>query len=100
MKFIRGLQVGIRKYVLAQFEAHQKGLEKAEADANVLFWEKNMEANPDFAEDNTLWETYRFSDEELQDIDKFGIYTEKEGQRFRLPPTGTPLYDDSTETEG
>ncbi len=100
MKFIRGLQVGIRKYVLAQFEARQKGIEKAEADANVKFWEKNMEFNPKFAEDSTLWETYVFSDEELQDIDKYGIYTEQAEKKFGLPRVGTPLYDDSTETEG
>ncbi len=100
MKFIRALQVQIGKYVSSLFEAHQKTLEKAEADANALFWEKNKEVNPDFDKDNTLWTTYVLSEEEKQEVDKFGIYTEKEEKRFGLPRSGTPLYDDNTETEG
>lgn len=100
MKFILWLQLKIRKYVLALFEAHQKTLDEAEARVDTVFWEKNLEVNPEFDKDNTFWTVYKLSEEELQDIDQFGIYTEKEERRFRLPRVGTPLYDDNTETEG
>ncbi len=100
LKFIRRLQNGIRESILKTFETYRIALNEAEAKANDEFWKKNMEINPDFAEDNTLWETYVLSEEELQKIDRFGIYTENEEKRFKLPRIGTPLYDDSTETEG
>ena len=100
MKFLRGLQRAITKVVLSQFEARQKALDKAEADVNTLFWEKNMEENPNFDEDNTLWITYKLCEDELQKVDHYGIYTEEEENRFGLPRSGTPLYDDNTETEG
>ena len=99
MKFIRGIQGAVRKYVTSLFEAHQKKLENDEAQANVIFWEKTMEFNPDYSKDETLWITYELSDEELQQIDPSGIYTESEEKRFKLPPKGTLLYQDHTETE-
>ncbi len=93
MKYIRAIQIQIRKYTKALFEAHQKTLEKAEADTNVYFWEKNKEINPNFDKDNTLWETYVLSDEELQNIDKSGIYTEKEEIRCKISKNAFPPDD-------
>ena len=86
MKFIKEMQIRVKKLMIALFEAHKKELEAAEANALAMFWEKNMEINPNFAEDNTFWETYVLSDEELQQIDRYGLYTDAEKKRYHLPP--------------
>ncbi len=99
LKFIRALQIRISKIVTALFEAHQKELEQAEAEANARYWELIREYNPDFDNDNVIWTGTYLSDEELQDIDKFGIYTEKEEQKYKLPRLGTNLIDYTKETE-
>ena len=100
MKFIRSLQNRISKLVSVYFEDHQKTIDKAETEANVRFWELIKEINPEFDQDHVIWTEDRLSEEDLQAIDKSGIYTEKEERKFRLPRHGTPLFDDSTETEG
>lgn len=89
LKFIRELQIRIGKLVSAYFENHKKVLEKAETEANVRFWELIREINPEYEQDNTIWTDSRLSDETLQEIDKYGIYTEKEEKRFNLPREGT-----------
>ncbi|MBR5379301.1 MAG: hypothetical protein IK140_02085 [Clostridia bacterium] len=99
MKVIRAAQISIRENIIKFFEKRRAEYDEAEAKANATFWEKNIEINPDYDEDKTLWKTYVLSDDELQAIDKAGIYTRKEEKRFRLPPEGTPLYTDDTETE-
>ena len=66
-------------------------MKDAEEFVNYSFWVKNLCLNPNFEKDHTLWETYVFSEEELQEMDKAGIYTEKEEKRFNLPRRGTPL---------
>lgn len=91
LKFIRELQIRISKLVSLYFEEHKKALEKAETEINIHYWELIKEINPDFEQDNTIWTDCRLSDETLQEIDRYGIYTEKEEKRFNLPREGTDL---------
>lgn len=97
LKFIRELQNRISKLVSAYFEDHKKALEKAETEANVRFWELIKEINQEFEQDNTIWTDSRLSDETLQEIDKYGIYTEKEEKRFNLPRKGTSFVTEQDE---
>lgn len=91
MKFISAIQNKIRKYLIALFEAHKKELEAAEAKVLAMFWEKNLEANLeegnlDFAENHRFDIVYKLSDEEKQEIDKYGLYTDAEKKKYNLPP--------------
>lgn len=100
LKFIRELQNRISKLVSVYFEDHKKALEKAETEVNVRYWELTKENNPEFEQDNTIWTECPLSNETLQEIDKSGIYTEKEEKRFNLPRNGTsfvPEQDKRTE---
>lgn len=91
LKFLREVQIEVANLVLKLFEERKKQLDQAEKDANYMFWMRNFAINPNYGKDHTLWETYVLSEEELQRIDKAGIYTEKEEKRFNLPRRGTPL---------
>jgi len=85
LKFIRELQDMISRIAQKAFVTRQKAFDEAEAKANEEFWKKNLELNPHFADDGTLWETFRLDDEQLQDIDSAGIYSDKEAKRLKLP---------------
>ena len=104
MKFIRAIQNRISRYLIALFNEHKKVLDAAEANALTMFFEKNAEINPDFEEKRVFYTTYVLSDEELQKIDKFGLYTDEEKAKYHLPPDDmyideNTVYPDRTEEE-
>lgn len=101
LKIIRIIQDKLKERALKLFDVIRAEMIKAEAEVNLLHEEKSTELNPDYPENETIWIDYEFTDEELQEHDKLGIYSEKERKRYKLPPKGTPIFrEDDTETEG
>lgn len=86
LKIIRWLQVNMKKYALQCIEYLKTEYDNAEAKANKEYTEAKMHATPE--------------DEELQAVDPFGMYTEKEWSKYHLPKGGKVLPDSSDNTEG
>lgn len=86
LKIIRWLQIRIQKYTLHCMDYLKAEFDKAEAEANMQYEEGKMHATPE--------------DEDLQLVDPFGMYTEKEWSKYHLPKGGKVLLDRSGNTEG
>lgn len=86
LKIIRWLQIRIQKHALNCMNYLKAEFDKAEAEANMQYEEGKMHATPE--------------DEDLQLVDPFGMYTEKEWSKYHLPKGGKVLLDRSGNTEG
>ncbi len=84
MKLIKYLQTYLQSCAYSLFDKVRADLKASETAANMMFSELNPPMPPD---EDILTE---LSDEDLQRIDPWGLYTEEERNKYHLPERGLP----------
>ena len=100
-KVLRHLQKQVKGYIERCFELYKKEFQAAEDKLNIMYEDLWLKANPDYtSEDWFPVGVPKFSDKTIQEIDKFGIYTESERKKYGLPLKGPIFKEDNTDEYG
>ena len=99
LKIIKIVQELLKKKAVSYFELLLKQYAVAEDTVNRRYQELVLQENPNYETDQVLWTVCHLSEETIQTIDKYGMYTDEELSRFNLE-RGKPVYREPGNTEG
>ncbi len=85
LKILKDIQKKVRDYVCSIFEETAADLKKREAEANRRYDELN----------DDIWVRTLLSEEELQNIDPYGFYTDSELKKYHLTREGIKIEEEN-----